>query len=63
MYDKIATKIKETNPNYLVSGSQCQSKLSSLKKMYKKIVDHSATSGNDRTTWPYFEVSVQGFPN
>lgn len=32
-------------------------KLTSMKKMYKKIKDHNSKSGNDRQTWQYYEVS------
>lgn len=46
------------NIEYTVSGSQCQSKFNGLKKTYKKILDHNSVSGNDRKTWPYFEVSA-----
>lgn len=54
VYDIIARKMCDAL--YNVTGTQCQSNINSLKKHYKKIVDHNATSGNDRATWPYFDV-------
>ncbi|XP_034255480.1 uncharacterized protein LOC117653733 [Thrips palmi] len=36
-------------------GEQCQSKMASLKKTYKNIIDHNGVSGNNRKTWPYFK--------
>ncbi|KAL0803212.1 hypothetical protein ABMA28_017321 [Loxostege sticticalis] len=53
VYELIAKKM--CDHHYNVNGSQCQSKINSLKKHFKKIVDHNATSGNDRATWPYFD--------
>lgn len=32
--------------------------MNGLKKTYKKILDHNSVLGNDRKTWPYFEVST-----
>lgn len=47
---------KLNTEGYNVSGNQCSSKLRSLKKTYKSIKDHNAKSGNDKRTWPYFDV-------
>ncbi|KAL0879650.1 hypothetical protein ABMA27_003365 [Loxostege sticticalis] len=55
IFADIAKKMHDTNPEYIMTGSQCQSKINSLKKTYKKIFDHNTTSGNDRVTWPYFD--------
>lgn len=33
-------------------------KLTSMKRMYKKIKDHNSKSGNDRQTWQYYEVTI-----
>ncbi|XP_032686336.1 uncharacterized protein LOC116851227 [Odontomachus brunneus] len=41
---------------YNLTSSQCASKLRSLKKTYKSIKDHNATSGNNRRTWQHFEI-------
>lgn len=56
IWETIADEIRTINIKYIVSGSQCQSKFNSLKN--KKILDHNSVSGNDRKTWPYFEVSA-----
>lgn len=61
VYELIAKKM--CDHHYNVNGSQCQSKINSLKKHFKKIVDHNATSGNDRATWPYFDVRYLYFFN
>lgn len=58
IWETIADEIRTINIQYTVSGSQCQSKFNSLKKTYKKILDYNSVSGNDRKTWPYFEVSA-----
>ncbi|EZA49025.1 hypothetical protein X777_12833 [Ooceraea biroi] len=42
--------------NYDVTGPQCSAKMRSLKKSYKSIKDHNSKSGNDRRTWPFYEV-------
>lgn len=57
IWEAIADDMRKINIEY--TGPQCQSKLNGLKKTYKKILDHNSVSGNDRKTWPYFEVSAQ----
>lgn len=52
----IANDMRKMNSAYTMTGPQCQSKLNRLKKTYKKILDHNSISGNNRKTWPYFEV-------
>ncbi|XP_074108697.1 uncharacterized protein LOC141533612 [Cotesia typhae] len=39
-----------------ITGPQCQSKFSGLKRTYKKIKDHNNKSGNSAKTWPYFTL-------
>lgn len=41
-----------------ITGPQCQSKLSGMKKKYKKIKDHNNKSGNSAKNWPYTTVSL-----
>lgn len=41
---------------YNVSGPQCLSKFSGLKRTYKTVKDHNQKSGNAARTWPYFAV-------
>lgn len=53
-WELVAKSLKDKG--YNVSGSQCASKLRSLKKTYKSIKDHNAKSGHDRRTWQHFEV-------
>ncbi|KYQ48817.1 hypothetical protein ALC60_12132 [Trachymyrmex zeteki] len=52
VFEKISRQLAEND--YTFSAKQCASKLTALKRMYKKIKDHNNTSGNDRQTWQYF---------
>ncbi|XP_026821906.1 trihelix transcription factor ASIL1-like [Rhopalosiphum maidis] len=47
---------------YFVSGPQCLSKFSDLKRTYKSIKDHINKSGNGPRIWVYFNImdSVNG---
>lgn len=54
IWEAIAEKLKEEG--YNVTGPQCASKMRSLKKTYKSIKDHNSQSGNDKRSWPFFEV-------
>lgn len=57
IWESIASDINKIDPGIAVSGTQCQSKMNSMKKMYhRKIIDHNSISGNDRKSWQYFEV-------
>lgn len=58
IWEAIADNMRKTNIEYTMTGPQCQSKLNGLKKTYKKILDYNSVSGNDRKTWPYFQVSI-----
>ncbi|TGZ46714.1 Uncharacterized protein DBV15_11963 [Temnothorax longispinosus] len=37
-----------------VTGAQCLSKFSGLKRTYKAVKDHNNKSGNGTRSWPYF---------
>ncbi|KYN29104.1 hypothetical protein ALC57_01467, partial [Trachymyrmex cornetzi] len=41
---------------YLVTGPQCLSKFSGLKRTYEAIKDHNKKSGNGTRTWPYLSL-------
>lgn len=42
-----------------VNGKKCATKLLSLTRQYKAIIDHNSKSGNDKMKdWPYFEVAL-----
>lgn len=56
IWESIANEMNKVDPMVAVSGIQCQSKMNSLKKMYRKVIDHNSISGNDRKSWQYFEV-------
>ncbi|KAF5281932.1 hypothetical protein FQR65_LT14458 [Abscondita terminalis] len=47
---------KMCSSGYSVTGAQCLSKFSSLKRTYKSIKDHNNKSGNSTRTWPYFSL-------
>jgi len=55
-WEIISEILKEKS--YNITGPQCKSKFNGLKKTYKNIKDHNSKSGNNRRTWPYFEVSL-----
>ncbi|KAL6263098.1 hypothetical protein P5V15_005900 [Pogonomyrmex californicus] len=40
----------------MFSAKQCASKLTALKRMYKKIKNHNNTSDNDRQIWQYYDI-------
>jgi len=42
--------------SYIVTGPQCQSKFTGLKRTYKGIKDHNGKSGNGTKYWPYFDL-------
>ncbi|EFN82458.1 hypothetical protein EAI_07957, partial [Harpegnathos saltator] len=52
-FQEISKKLAEKN--YLFSSKQCMTKLTSMKRIYKKIKDHNSKFGNDRQTWQYYE--------
>lgn len=56
IWESIASDMNKVDAMITVSGTQCQSKMNSLKKMYKKVIDHNNISGNDRKSWQFFEV-------
>lgn len=42
---------------YTITVTQCSTKIDTLKRKYKTIVDHNAQSGNDRKSCDFYEVS------
>lgn len=52
----ISAKLQSHGHN--ITGPQCMSKLSGMKKTYKKVKDHNNKSGNSAKHWPYLTVSV-----
>lgn len=56
IWTEIAASMKETNSSYDVTGQQCASKMSGLKRTYKNIVDQNKKSGNQRNSWAFFSV-------
>ncbi|KAB0802690.1 hypothetical protein PPYR_00036 [Photinus pyralis] len=60
-WDDIARIIN--SHGYKVSGTQCRTKLATLKRQYKKIKDHNNASGNERREWIYTEKMDELFSN
>jgi len=56
IYEKISEKLAEKDISF--SPKQCMTKLTTMKRMYKKIKDHNSKSGNNRQTWQYYEVNL-----
>ncbi|XP_018360976.1 PREDICTED: uncharacterized protein LOC108759826 [Trachymyrmex cornetzi] len=48
--------MKEANSLYEVTGQQCASKMSGLKRTYKNIADLNKKSGNHTSSWAFFSV-------
>jgi len=46
--------MKEMNSSYDITGQQCASKMSGLKRTCKNIVDQNKKSGNHRNSWLSF---------
>jgi len=44
--------------NYNVTGTQFSMKLAGLKRTYKQIKDNNKKSGNGRSTWALYSVSI-----
>ncbi|KAB0804627.1 hypothetical protein PPYR_01597 [Photinus pyralis] len=60
-WEQIASLINKKG--YNVTAKQCQTKLATLKRQYKKIKDYNNTSGNDRKEWIYTEKMDELFGN
>ncbi|XP_018309798.1 uncharacterized protein [Mycetomoellerius zeteki] len=48
IWTEIAAEMKEANSSYEVTGQQCASKMSGLKRTYKNIADLNKKSGNHK---------------
>jgi hypothetical protein len=46
---------------YNLSPKQCSTKMDTLKRRYKKIMDHNKQSRNDLMTFEYFDVKYIHF--
>jgi len=55
IWSLIAAEMKKHGHN--VTGPQCLSKFSGLKRTYKAIKDNNKKSGSRIRIWPYFSVS------
>jgi len=58
IWAEIAASMKEMNSSYDITGQQCASKMSGLKRTYKNIVDQNKKSGNHRNSWAFFSVRM-----
>ncbi|XP_025161379.1 uncharacterized protein LOC105185880 [Harpegnathos saltator] len=48
---------------YNVSGLKCSTKLQSLKRTFKAMIDHNKKSGNNRKEWEYQKNMEELFSN
>jgi len=55
IWSLIAAKMIKHGHN--VTGLQCLSKFSGLKRTYKAIKDHNSKFENEPRAWPYFSVN------
>ncbi|KYQ50807.1 hypothetical protein ALC60_10099 [Trachymyrmex zeteki] len=58
IWAEIAISMKDANSSYAVTGQQCASKMSGLKRTYKNITDQNKKSGNHRSSWAFFSVRI-----
>ncbi|XP_036143461.1 uncharacterized protein LOC118645829 [Monomorium pharaonis] len=61
IWNSIASDMNKIDSRITVSGTQSQSKMNSMKKMYRKIIDHNSISGNNQKSWQYFEKMYELF--
>lgn len=55
-WDKIAAAMNEKG--YTFTGKQCSTRFNTMKRTYKGVKDHNNKSGNNKRTWPYYEVNI-----
>ncbi|XP_072750743.1 uncharacterized protein [Anoplolepis gracilipes] len=54
IWNEISNEMKEAN--YNVTGTQCQNKMSGLKRTYKNITDSNKKSGNHSSSWAFYST-------
>ncbi|XP_012542129.1 uncharacterized protein LOC105839990 isoform X2 [Monomorium pharaonis] len=59
IWESIASDMNKVDPEIAVSGTQCWSKMNSMKEIYRKIVDNNTE--NIRKPWQYFERMYELF--
>ena len=58
IWAEIATEINKKNASINVTGLQCATKISGLKRTYKNIKDQNKKSGNCKSSWAFLSVSI-----
>lgn len=61
LWGKIADKLNTEGVN--VTKVQAMNKWKTLKKKYKEVVDENNKTGNQKTTWKYYEIFNKEFGN
>lgn len=51
----VAKKLRESQPNWNVTGPECDKKFRNMKQTYKNIIDNNMCS-NKPISWPYYHV-------
>ncbi|XP_032682070.1 uncharacterized protein LOC116849238 [Odontomachus brunneus] len=41
---------------YFVTGKKCSTRINTMKRTYKVVEDHNGKSGNNKRTWPYYDI-------
>ena len=54
IFDSLAEQL--TAKGYPLTGLQCQTRIKTLKKDYRRVESHNKKSGSNRKTCPYFEL-------
>lgn len=59
MWKRVSKEMIEKG--YNLSPKQCFTKMDTLKRRYKKVIDHNKQSGNDLMKFEYFDVKYIHF--
>lgn len=58
IWGDIAAQMKEADKKYAVTGLQCSTKFSGLRRTYKNIYEQNKKSGNSHSSWAFYSVSI-----
>lgn len=58
IWEDIAVQMKEANQKYTVTGLQCSTKFSGLKRTFKNIYEQNKKSNNSYSSWSFYSVSI-----
>ncbi|CAL1687630.1 unnamed protein product [Lasius platythorax] len=56
IWGDIAAQMKEADKKYAVTGLQCSTKFSGLRRTFKNIYEQNKKSGNSHSSWAFYSV-------